>query len=187
MNNSTLFAPETRTAQLTIVLRDLDALQTVCRRRGWEFRAGQQTYRWFGRWLNGAAPAELGRCTHAIGVPGCLYEIGLAGNDQRQDLSPLDQARAYDLGMRQFGFSIRELAGRLGRERRWTWLTGMRFLDAVERAGPALKARRPAIGLRDVPALLWRTARWQQRKSPRRPTSRMMSQSSSLVSSRPFE
>ena len=27
-------------------------------------------------------------------------------------------------------------------------------------AGPALKARRPAIGARDMPALLWRAARW---------------------------
>jgi phytoene/squalene synthetase len=52
------------------------------------------------------------------------------------------------------------LAGGMRRERRWTWLRGMRLLDAVDRAGPALKARRPAIGVRDMPALLWRAARW---------------------------
>jgi phytoene/squalene synthetase len=52
------------------------------------------------------------------------------------------------------------LAGGMRRERRWTWLRGMRLLDAVERAGPALKAQRPAIGVRDMPALLWRAARW---------------------------
>jgi phytoene/squalene synthetase len=52
------------------------------------------------------------------------------------------------------------VTGGLRRERRWTWLSGMRLLDAVERAGPALKARRPGIDLRDTPALLWRSTRW---------------------------
>lgn len=64
-------------------VRDLEALQTVCWRRGWEFRAGQRTYRWFGHRVDnrplppGLSPLELGRCTHAIAIPGCLYEIGL--------------------------------------------------------------------------------------------------------------
>jgi hypothetical protein len=63
---------------ITVQLRDLEALQAVCRRRGWEFRADQRHYRWFGRVLDDRpAPAGGGRCTHAIGVPGCLYEIGL--------------------------------------------------------------------------------------------------------------
>ncbi len=52
------------------------------------------------------------------------------------------------------------LAGGMRRERRWTWLRGIRLLEAIDRAGPALKARRPAIGVRDMPALLWRATRW---------------------------
>ncbi len=68
---------------LQLLLRDLDALRTVCRRRGWEFRVGQRRYRWFGRWLDdcplptGVEVEELGHCAHAIGVPGCAYEVGL--------------------------------------------------------------------------------------------------------------
>ncbi len=68
---------------LTVLLRELPVLQAVCRRRGWEFRAGQRVYRWFGRRLDerplppGTTPADLGRCAHAIAVPGCLYEVGL--------------------------------------------------------------------------------------------------------------
>jgi hypothetical protein len=63
---------------ISIRLRDLEALRAVCRRRGWEFRAGQCRYRWFGRVLDDRpGPLGVGHCTHAIGVPGCVYEIGL--------------------------------------------------------------------------------------------------------------
>lgn len=68
---------------LDLALMDLRALRAVCRRHGWEFYAGQRRYRWFGRHLAhqplpaGIAPEQLGRCDHAIAVPGCLYEIGL--------------------------------------------------------------------------------------------------------------
>jgi hypothetical protein len=68
---------------LNLVIRNLDAFRAACRRRGWEFRAGQRRYRWFGRWLDdqplpgGLTPVELGRCAHAVGIPGCLYEVGL--------------------------------------------------------------------------------------------------------------
>lgn len=68
---------------ITVLLRDLDVLRAVCRRRGWELRLGQRRYRWFGRRLGDRplAPSiradELGHCDHAVGVPGCRYEIGL--------------------------------------------------------------------------------------------------------------
>lgn len=68
---------------LTLLLRDLPALQSACRRRDWEFRAGQRHYRWFGRQLGdrplpaGLKATELWHCTHAIAISGCLYEIGL--------------------------------------------------------------------------------------------------------------
>lgn len=52
------------------------------------------------------------------------------------------------------------VSGRLRHELRFTWLGGMRILEQVERTGPALLSRRPAIGTRDIPLLLWRAARW---------------------------
>jgi hypothetical protein len=36
----------------------------------------------------------------------------------------------------------------------------MRVLDAVEDAAPYLLQYRPTLGLRDVPLLMWRAARW---------------------------
>jgi squalene synthase HpnC len=55
------------------------------------------------------------------------------------------------------------VAGRLRYELRATWIGGTRILEQVERTGPALLSRRPAIGKGDVPLLLWRLARWNRR------------------------
>jgi hydroxysqualene synthase len=52
------------------------------------------------------------------------------------------------------------VGGRLRYELRLTWLGGARMLELVERTGAALRTRRPALGARDVPAILWRAARW---------------------------
>ncbi|HMB80208.1 MAG TPA: squalene synthase HpnC [Vicinamibacterales bacterium] len=52
------------------------------------------------------------------------------------------------------------VTGRLRYELRVTWHGGMRILEQVERTGAALLSRRPAIGTRDMPLLLWRAARW---------------------------
>ena len=50
--------------------------------------------------------------------------------------------------------------GRLRYELRFTWLGGTRMLELVERTGAALLHRRPSLGPRDVPAMLWRATRW---------------------------
>jgi hydroxysqualene synthase len=52
--------------------------------------------------------------------------------------------------------------GRLRLELRLTWLGGVRILDRVERERGQLLHRRPALGARDLPALLWRAARWRR-------------------------
>ena len=51
--------------------------------------------------------------------------------------------------------------GRLGTELRFTWLGGLRMLDRVDRMRPDLLRRRPTLGARDVPSLLWQAMRWQ--------------------------
>jgi phytoene synthase len=52
--------------------------------------------------------------------------------------------------------------GRLRFELRLTWWGGRRILDSVDRLRSDLLHRRPALGRADIPALLWRAARWQQ-------------------------
>jgi ParB family chromosome partitioning protein len=46
-----------------------------------------------------------------------LIEIGLAENIQRQDLDPLEEARAFELFIEQRGYSIRRLAERIGKDK----------------------------------------------------------------------
>ncbi len=56
--------------------------------------------------------------------------------------------------------------GRLRYELRLTWLGGHRILERVERHRHELLRTRPALGLVDVPRLVWRAARWRTRGGP---------------------
>jgi phytoene synthase len=51
--------------------------------------------------------------------------------------------------------------GRLRYELRLTWLGGTRILERVVAAGDDVAHRRPALGPRDVPAILWRAVTWR--------------------------
>ena len=76
-------------AAIECIVKDLDVLKVAGERLGLEFREGQRTHRWFGRFLNdwrssraavnkGFNPATFGTCDHAMGVKGTLgYEIGV--------------------------------------------------------------------------------------------------------------
>ena len=54
--------------------------------RTWDLNScDQPTYRWYGQWVGdyihnipqGFTQDDLGKCTHAIRVPGATYEIGV--------------------------------------------------------------------------------------------------------------
>jgi hypothetical protein len=89
---------------INIQMRELEAIKRACARLGWTFKENQKTYNWFGDWVDdspvprGLFASEqeyqavlamdrterkqhmnnvLGKCEHAISVPGCQYEIGL--------------------------------------------------------------------------------------------------------------
>lgn len=85
------------------VLKDLDALERACVAKGFNLVRGQKTYRWYGTWVDDspvpedmfppdelkrirAMPKEqrqavmtqaMGKCDHAIRVPGTNYEVGV--------------------------------------------------------------------------------------------------------------
>ena len=72
---------------VALQIKSLDALKLACQRLGLEFRENQATYAWFG-YFAGDAPLpegfvqeDLGKCTHAIQVPGASYEIGVVFRD----------------------------------------------------------------------------------------------------------
>lgn len=83
-------------AKIEIEVRDLDALAAACLRLGCALVRDQTTYAWFGRSVGdyplpeGFTVADLGRCQHAIRVPGASYEIGVvARRDGRQGFTLL--------------------------------------------------------------------------------------------------
>lgn len=80
-------------ATVKIIVKDLSALRKACPELGLEFREGQTSFKWYGRWMNdynapeaavqnGFDPKKFGQCEHAIGIknnPGA-YEVGVVKN-----------------------------------------------------------------------------------------------------------
>jgi hypothetical protein len=70
-------------APIELEIRDLEALKDACKELGFEFVQGQEQYKWFGVWVEdyplpeGFTTDDLGKCTHAIRVPGANYEVGV--------------------------------------------------------------------------------------------------------------
>lgn len=79
---------------VNVVITDLTALKAACTRLGVEFLENKKTYNWFGRSVgdypipNGFAAEDLGKCEHAIKVPGVRYEVGVV---------PLKEGKGYTL------------------------------------------------------------------------------------------
>jgi len=89
--------------EITTVVKDLDSLERACSALGWKLIRDQKTYRWFGSWVDDSPVPEemftpqrlaeiramsreqrkavmteaMGRCDHAISVPGADYEVGV--------------------------------------------------------------------------------------------------------------
>jgi hypothetical protein len=73
-------------SEVSLELKDLDALEAACKAVGLEFVRGVQKYKWFGRFVGdsplppGVTEEELGKCDHVCRIPGNAraYEIGIA-------------------------------------------------------------------------------------------------------------
>lgn len=102
-----------------VSILDLDALAAACKRLGLELVRGQQTHRWFGRFVGdspmpeGFTVEDLGHCDHAIRLAdrkardvGGAYEIGLV---RRRDGRPGWQL-IYDNW--QGGYGLEKAAGK---------------------------------------------------------------------------
>ena len=70
-------------AKIEMEIKDLDTLRTACEQLGLQFMAGQHTYRWYGESVGdypipeGFTTDDMGKCDHAIRVPGASYEVGV--------------------------------------------------------------------------------------------------------------
>ena len=76
-------------AKIELEITDIETLKLACERLGLQFKENQQTYKWYGSWIGdtalpeGITVADLGKCNHAIRVPGAQYEIGIVKRDQK--------------------------------------------------------------------------------------------------------
>jgi hypothetical protein len=78
-------AVNSHVVKVKTVITDLDALARAARSLGLEFRQGQKTYKWYNYSVGdyplpaGITKDQLGKCSHAIGIPGNsrAYEIGV--------------------------------------------------------------------------------------------------------------
>ena len=70
-------------SKIELVIHSLEDLKDACRKLGFEFIKNQKTFKWYGRWVGdtplpeGIKIEDLGKCDHAIRVPGCDYEVGI--------------------------------------------------------------------------------------------------------------
>lgn len=67
---------------------NLDILGKTARSFGGQLIQGQQTYKWYGKFMNdyplpdGVKAEDLGKCDHAIKLPSASYEIGVSKNEK---------------------------------------------------------------------------------------------------------
>jgi hypothetical protein len=79
-------------SKIELEIKSLDALIEACNRLGFQFVKNQQTYQWYGRYMRdtvlpeGIKEEDLGKCDHAIKVPGCSYEIGVVKKNNSYQL-----------------------------------------------------------------------------------------------------
>jgi ParB family chromosome partitioning protein len=71
-------------------------------------------------------------------------EISIIENLQREDLSPLDEALIYDRMIRQFGYSIRKLAQKLGKDKGYLE-NRLRLADAPQEIKDLVSARKDTL------------------------------------------
>lgn len=71
-----------------VTFSNIQAVKAACEKLGLTFLEGKKTYAWWGNHVGdypltdemkaaGVTPATLGKCEHAIKVPGAAYEVGL--------------------------------------------------------------------------------------------------------------
>jgi hypothetical protein len=74
-------------SKIELVIHSLDDLKDACQKLGFQFMENQKTFKWYGRWVGdspvpeGVKVEDIGKCNHAIRVPGCEYEVGVIRRD----------------------------------------------------------------------------------------------------------
>lgn len=70
-------------AAVSCRIKDIDALEAAVKEMGATLIRGKSTYQWYGQHVGdyplpaGMTKEQLGKCSHAIKVPGVRYEVGV--------------------------------------------------------------------------------------------------------------
>jgi hypothetical protein len=129
------------------VLKDMEAVKATCKELGLEFKENQQTYKWWGSSVGdykvpaGFTAADLGKCTHAIGIPGSTWEVGVV-KARNPDGTP---AQGYTLMFDFFGTQGRPILAALGGE------TAGKFVQSYTLNKAAMDARKKGLFTKRVP------------------------------------
>lgn len=96
---------------IDIHITDLAALRATFTELGGVWLEGQKNYRWYGQRMNtrdplpeGFAEEDLGKCEHAISLPGCEYEIGVVRKKNGAGYTLLFDYWGYDRNLPEGGF-----------------------------------------------------------------------------------
>jgi len=79
-------------AKIEMTIQNLDTLRAACEQLGLQFMADQKVFAWYGTHMGdfpvpeGFTVADMGKCDHAIRVPGAKYEIGIVHRNGRYNL-----------------------------------------------------------------------------------------------------
>lgn len=110
---------------------ELDPLKTMCEMMGWEFIEGQTSFAWYGTHMGdypvprGFSKADMGKCHHAIRIPGAKYEIGVVERDGEIHLlwdfwhsGGLPRVLGNDAGLLTQAYDMAKVVRAVKRERR---------------------------------------------------------------------
>jgi hypothetical protein len=79
-------------SKIELEIKDLDTLKAACERLNLEFVPNQRTYKWYGEHVGdyplpqGFSIEDMGKCDHAIMVPGASYELGVVHRNRKYTL-----------------------------------------------------------------------------------------------------
>lgn len=124
-------------ATVKLKVKSLPALRAACKALRLEFREGQQTYKWYGRWMNdyhgddaayqqGLKPEDYGKCLHALRM--------------------IDHADGYEVGV------VADPSGEPGSYVLVWDFWDKRLLDAIGRNGELLKRAYAEAAVREYAA-----------------------------------
>ncbi len=105
-------------SKIEVEIQSLEDLKAACEQLGFQFRENQKTHKWYGtnKESENNTEIDLGKCDHAIKVPGAKYEIGIVKKDKHYNLlwdsyytGGLEEKIGKDAGILKQAYSVQRI------------------------------------------------------------------------------